>query len=234
MNTDKIITEIISNGDPDFAQWSSPILQIKKSGYGEDDKLLGVRTPFLRQLAKKNNNLTINEIVELLHNEYHEIRSFALMVMINQFKNNITPKSKLVDIYIENADYINNWDLVDISAPNIIGAYVYENRDKISILYDLSETSHLWKQRIAIVSTQYLIKHGFYEPTIKLAEKYLFHPHHLIHKATGWMLRELGKADIQELYSFLDKYASKMPRVELRYAIERLDETQRSYYMGIK
>ena len=158
----------------------------------------------------------------------------ALMILIHKYKTEKYKKENYVKIYLNNADYINNWDLVDVSAPNIVGDYVYTNRDKLDILYDLSNKNHIWKQRIAIVSTQYLIKKRFYEPTIKLSEKYLNHPHHLIHKAVGWMLRELGKQDIKELYSFLDKYANKMPRVMLRYAIERLPEVERKFYLGVK
>lgn len=234
MNLEKIISEIKTYKDEKYAQWSSPLLQINKGGYGENDKILGVRTPILRKLAKKHLNLNLDEIKTLLQNEYHEIRAFALMVMIIKYKTKTENRDNIIDLYIENADFINNWDLVDISAPNILGNYVYENKDKLNILYKLSKTNHLWKQRIAIVATQHLIKQGFYEPTVKLAEAYLTHRHHLIHKATGWMLRELGKSDIKELYAFLDKYANKMPRVTLRYAIERLDETTKNYYMKYK
>ncbi len=233
MNTQEIIKKIKSNADEKFAQWVSPILQVSEGGYGESDKLYGVRTPVLRKIAKEYKDITIDEAEELLHNEYHEIRMTALFILIHKYKENKQERELIVKTYINNADYINNWDLVDISAPNITGNYVYENKDELHLLYDLSELNHLWKQRIAVVSTQYLIKQGFYEPTIKLAEKYINHPHHLIHKATGWMLRELGKKDIEELYSFLDKYAEKMPRVMLRYSIERLTDTKRKYYMTL-
>ena len=233
MITKEIITKIKSNADDNFAKWVSPILQVSEGGYGESDKLYGVRTPILRKIAKEYKNITLSEAEKLLHNEYHEARMTALFILIHKYRENKQERELIVKTYVANADYINNWDLVDISAPNIIGNYVYDNKDELHLLYDLSELNHLWKQRIAIVSTQYLIKQGFYEPTIKLAEKYINHPHHLIHKATGWMLRELGKKDIEELYSFLDKYANKMPRVMLRYSIERLTDTKRKYYMSL-
>ena len=233
MITKEIITKIKSNADDNFAKWVSPILQVSEGGYGESDKLYGVRTPILRKIAKEYKNITLSEAEKLLHNEYHEARMTALFILIHKYRENKQERELIVKTYVANADYINNWDLVDISAPNIIGNYVYDNKDELHLLYDLSELNHLWKQRIAIVSTQYLIKQGFYEPTIKLAEKYINHPHHLIHKATGWMLRELGKKDIEELYSFLDKYADKMPRVMLRYSIERLTDTKRKYYMSL-
>ena len=234
MTTDKIIKTVKSHSDKNFVKWVSPILQVTEGGYGENDKLLGVRTPILRKLAKEFSDISSDDIVTLLHNDYHEIRALALMIMIHRFRHNKSEQESIVNDYIENADYINNWDLVDISASNIIGNFVFDNKDKLNILYDLSKTEHLWKQRIAIVSTQYLIKKGFYEPTIKLSEKYLEHPHHLIHKAVGWMLRELGKKDINELYSFLDKYADIMPRVMLRYAIERFDKPTKDLYLRKK
>lgn len=231
MITEKIIDEIKSNADNNFAKWVSPILQISEDGYGKEDKLYGVRIPALRKIAKTYKNIELEDVEQLLHDEYHETRMTAILILINKYKEDKHIRKHILDLYLDNADHINNWDLVDVSAPNIVGNFVYENNDYLQLLYNLSETDHLWKQRIAIVSTQYLIKQQFYEPTIKLAEKYLTHPHHLIHKATGWMLRELGKKDIEELYSFLDKYAEKMPRVMLRYSLERLPDDKRKYYM---
>ena len=231
MITDKIIEEVKQYSETDFAKWVSPILQVTEGGYGENDKLYGVRVPILRKLAKTYSKIS-NEAVELLlHNEYHEIRLLALFILVIKFKNDKHEQKNIVNLYLKNANYINNWDLVDLSAPYILGNYIYDNIEELSILDELSNSKHLWKERIAIVSTQYLIKQGLYEPTVKLAEKYLTHPHHLIHKASGWMLRELGKKDINELYSFLDKYANKMPRPMLRYSIERLTKEKRDYYM---
>lgn len=234
MSVNEIISEIKTYAEPDFAKWVSPILQVTEGGYGEEDKLIGVRTPILRKLSKKYVDINYDDIETLLHNEYHEVRLLSLFILILKFKADKYKREFIVNRYIENADYINNWDLVDQSAPYIVGDFVFHDRDNLSLLYKLAKSKHLWKQRISIVSTQYLIKNSFYEPTIKLSEYFLIHKHHLIHKAVGWMLRELGKKDIYELYSFLDKYASKMPRVMLRYAIERLDDNRRKYYMSIK
>ena len=230
----KIIEEVKNLKDENHAKWVAPILQVVDGGYGETDKLLGVKTPVLRSIAKKYPDLSLNEIETLLHNEYHEIRLLALFILINLYRKDKHLQGKIVNLYIKNADYINNWDLVDVSAPNIIGEFVNNNRECLSVIYDLTESKHLWKERIAIVSTQCLIKHGFYEPTVEISEKYLTHPHHLIHKAVGWMLRELGKKNKLELYRFLDKFAPQMPRVMLRYAIERMDTPQRKYYMSLK
>lgn len=234
MAVNEIISEIKTYAEPDFAKWVSPILQVTDGGYGEEDKLIGVRTPVLRKLSKKYAEIEYDDVFTLLRNEYHEVRLVSLFILILKYKLDKYKREFIVNKYIENADYINNWDLVDQSAPYIVGDFVFNNKDKLSLLYELANTNHLWKQRISIVSTQYLIKNGFYEPTIKLSEFFLNHEHHLIHKAVGWMLRELGKKDIEELYSFLDKFASKMPRVMLRYAIERLDDNKRKYYMSLK
>ena len=234
MIIENIIKEIEKNSSSDYVKWVAPILQVVEGGYGEKDKLYGVKTPVLRKIAKKYSSIALEDIEKLIENDYHEVRLVGLFILIYQYNHNTYSHKKLVEFYLNKADYINNWDLVDLSAPYLLGDFVYNNKRYLNTLYKLSKESHLWKQRIAIVATQYLIKKGFYEPTIKLAEKYLNHPHHLIHKATGWMLRELGKKDILELYSFLDKYASKMPRVMLRYSIERLSKEDRQYYMSKK
>ena len=234
MITEKIIKEIEKNASPEYVKWVAPIFQVVEGGYGEKDKLYGVKTPILRRIAKEYSTISPDDIETLIKNDYHEVRLVGVFILVHQYKHNIHPAKKIIELYLNNADYINNWDLVDLSAPYLLGDFVYNNKRYLNILYKLSGENHLWKQRIAIVATQYLIKKGFYEPTIRLAEKYLKHPHHLIHKATGWMLRELGKKDILELYSFLDKYASKMPRVMLRYSIERLSKEDRNFYMSKK
>lgn len=234
MSYEQIITEIKKNSNAEYIKWVSAILQIVEGGYGENDKLYGVKTPILRKIAKENSDISLNTIETLLQDKYHEVRLTGLFILIFHYRHNKSLKREIIDLYLRNADNINNWDLVDLSAPYLLGNYIYNNKRNLNILYKLSQENHLWKQRIAIVATQYFIKHGFYEPTIKLAEQYLTHPHHLIHKAVGWMLRELGKKDILELYSFLDKYAPKMPRVMLRYSIERLSIEERKHYMKLK
>jgi len=228
----EIINELKSLSDKDFAKWVAPILQITENGYGNGDKLYGIRTPILRNTAKKYTNIDNNSLEVLLKNEYHEVRMLALLILIHKFDKEKDNK-KYVEIYLKHADYINNWDLVDITAPKVIGKYLWNNKKELNLLENLSKSNHLWKERIAIVSTLYLIKQGFFTPTLKLAEKYIHHPHHLIHKATGWMLREIGKKDINVLYKFLDKYAGKMPRVMLRYSLEKMDKNKKNYYMHL-
>jgi 3-methyladenine DNA glycosylase AlkD len=234
MTVENIIKEVRQYSEKDYAKWVTPILQIKDGGYGENDKLYGVRVPTLRKIGKEYAQIPLNDVEKLLHNEYHEIRLVGIFILLNKYKKNKSEKKLITELYLNNADYINNWDLVDLSAPHIVGDYVYNNKNELDILYNLSNSNHLWKERISIVSTQFLIKKGLYEPTIKLSVKFLTHPHHLIHKAVGWTLRELGKQDRKELYSFLDKYAEKMPRTMLRYSIERLDDKTRKMYLNKK
>lgn len=231
MNYEQVIDEIILHKDDEYRKWVEPILQINDGGYGNGDKLYGVRVPYLRKIAKTYADLGIDDVVELLHNEYHEVRLTSLFILLNKYKRNPKIRDEIINIYLHNIKYINNWDLVDMTAPQLLGSYIYEYPEKVSILEALSNSKDLWKERIAIVATLYFIKNKSYIPTIKLAKKYLKHEHHLIHKATGWMLREIGKSDINELYSFLDRYFARMPRVMLRYAIERLDEQTRKKYM---
>ncbi|MCD8377784.1 MAG: DNA alkylation repair protein [Candidatus Gastranaerophilales bacterium] len=234
MITDKIIKTVKKYSEKDYAVWISTILQIQKGGYGANDKILGVRVPILRKIAREYSSISLEDVEILLKNEYHEIRLLALFILIIRFKNNKSERLYILELYLNSVEYINNWDLVDISAPNILGKYIYDNMDRLDLLDKLSCSSQLWEQRIAIVSTQYLIKNGMYKPTIKLAERFLTHSHHLIHKAAGWMLRELGKRDINELYGFLDRFAARMPGIMLRYAIERLAPEKRKYYLKIK
>ena len=170
----------------------------------------------------------------MLHHEIHEYRLSALLALVHRYKKekNEILQQEIVDFYIANSCQCNNWDLVDLSAPYILGNHLLKHPSQ-SLLNDLSNDSCLWRQRIAIVSTLMLIRHNKYDDTLQLCHKYLSHPHPLIHKATGWMLREVGKKEEQTLLRFLDKHSCEMPRTALRYAIERLSPEKRQYYMAI-
>jgi len=198
--------------------------------YGEGDIFLGIKVPLQRKVAKKYSALSLTDIQILLQSQIHEYRFTALIVLINQYtKANQTKKQEIFNFYIHNTERINNWDLVDISAPKIVGDYLLEQpRD---ILYQLARSSNLWERRIAIVATQIFIKNHDFEETLKLAEILLRDEHDLIHKAVGWMLREVGKREQRVEETFLDKYHKNMPRTMLRYAIEKFDETKRQYYL---
>lgn len=203
--------------------------------YGEGDLFLGVTVPNLRQVAKKHaSRMTLNDLEIMLHSPYHEVRLLSLIVMTLQYeKGTDEKKADLVDLYLRNLHRINNWDLVDTSAHKIIGAY-YFDKDR-GILADLARRDHLWSQRVSVISTLYFIQKGEYEDTLKLAEILLNHPHDLIHKAVGWMLREVGKRDLEKEIAFLDLHYKNMPRTMLRYAIEKFEEPIRQEFLkGIR
>lgn len=180
--------------------------------------------------------ITIDEVEKLLHSEFHEARTLAVSILVKKFekaKKDIALKKEIVELYLRNVAHINNWDLVDISAYKILGAFVYEQGDS-SILYELSDSKHLWSERMSVVSCMYLIKRDKFEDIKIMAAKFLSHKHDLMHKAVGWMLREMGKRNLDELRNFLNNYAPKMPRTMLRYAIEKLSPEERKKYMQAK
>lgn len=202
-----------------------------KIKYKRRDKFKGITVPYLRKVAKKYYKiLTLKELDIFLHSEIHEYRLFALLVLVLQFQSvlkenqNVYRKlKKIVTYYLKNIDYINNWDLVDLSAPKILGNFLYLYPEK-KILYKLANSKHLWKERISILTTFYFIKKGDFEDILILSEKFLNHSHSLIHKAVGWMLREMGKQNKSILLEFLKKHSNSMPPIMYRYAIEKLNE----------
>ncbi len=200
--------------------------------YGEGDRFIGVVVPNIRIVARNHKSESLDIISRLLDSEWHEMRMCGLMILVEQCRKS-TPKSVL-DFYLSRTGRINNWDLVDLSAPTVVGGYVAEHPDEAVLLDRLAESELLWDQRVSIVSTQTLIRKGILEPTFSLAEKMLNHPHDLMHKAIGWMLREAGKKDQARLESFLDIHASRMPRTMLRYSIEKFPEPLRQHYLHLK
>ncbi|MFA6228023.1 MAG: DNA alkylation repair protein [Patescibacteria group bacterium] len=202
--------------------------------YGEGDKFLGVAVPEQRKLARQCNQLALSDLEKLLHSGIHEERLTALIILADQFKRGDSKiQGKIFKLYLKNTRYINNWDLVDLSAPNIVGAWLYR-RDR-RILYRLAESKLLWDRRIAMLATFYFICRGDCVDTIKIAKILLTDQHDLIHKAVGWMLREVGKrGNEKELKFFLDQHSARMPRTMLRYAIERLPTGERKKYLANK
>ncbi len=226
-----ILTQILNLKDDAQAQNLSRFFKTGKGQYGYGDKFLGIKVPQTRELVKKfYGQVSVEELEKLLHNEYHEVRLFALLSLVAIFEKQKDKRELIFDLYLKNTEYINNWDLVDLSAPKIVGRYCFEQQDD-SKIFELADTKHLWSERIAIVSQWYSIKKGQYKTIQKLAKKFLTHKHDLIHKSTGWMLRELGKMDEKILCDFLDKYSKKMPRTMLRYAIEKFDKEKKEKYM---
>ncbi|XDD45475.1 DNA alkylation repair protein [Leptospira sp. WS39.C2] len=204
--------------------------------YAEGDQFLGVTVPKQRIVAKKfAKDLTLDDLQSLIRSPYHEVRLTTLLILIQKYQTkNILEmeKERIVQFYFKNTKNINNWDLVDISADKILGDYYFDkNKD---FLMNLRNSKDLWENRIAILCTFHWIRRGHYTETISLCEHYLNHPHDLIHKATGWMLREIGKRDIQILRNFLKQHAAKMPRTMLRYAIEKLTPSERKKWLETK
>jgi 3-methyladenine DNA glycosylase AlkD len=201
-------------------------------GYGEGDRFLGVRVPSTRKVAKAYGSTTLDEIALLLHSPWHEVRLCALFILVERYRRTDDKKS-VVDFYLSHLQGVNNWDLVDSSAPQILGEYLKHNSDR-SVLYEFAASENLWKRRIGIVATQALLRDGQYDDTLNLAAMLLDEPHDLVRKATGWMLRELGKKAPKKLEAFLQMHAAEMPRMMLRYAIEKLDKHERRYFLDLK
>ena len=202
-------------------------------GYAQGDKFLGVMVPQTRLLMKKYwKEISLDETRELLESGFHEERLLALLILVKKFeKGDDKIKNDIFDLYLANTEFINNWDLVDLSAPRIAGAYLYD-KDK-SILFELAKSKSLWERRISILATFWFIAKGESEFALKIAEILVDDKHDLIHKACGWMLREIGKRCGQDSEEkFLDKHYEAMPRTMLRYAIERFDNKKRKHYMG--
>lgn len=201
--------------------------------YGEGDFFLGVTVPVQRTIAKQFRALSTAEIRKLLQSKWHECRLTALFILVMQFERSKEPvRRQLVEFYLANLDRVNNWDLVDSSASKILGVYSIEVPEFRKQIEQLAASGHLWKERVAIIATQAHIKQGDFRQLLKLAKSFLGHEHDLIHKAVGWMLREMGDKDVQPLTAFLDSNCKKMPRTMLRYAIEKLPAESRKRYLG--
>lgn len=201
-----------------------------KGEYGEGDRFLGVTVPNIRAIAKLHKDISIEEIRELLQSEWHEVRLCALIIMVEKSKKKDEAlRKELFNLYLSQTKRINNWDLVDLSCRFIIGEYLLDkSRD---ILYHLAQSPLLWDNRIAIVSTYAFIRKGQLEDTYALSDLMMHHPHDLMHKAIGWMLREAGKRDSERLYDYVMSHRADMPRTMLRYAIEKFSPKERAILM---
>jgi 3-methyladenine DNA glycosylase AlkD len=226
----QIKTDLKNLRNPEKAKVLQKFFKTGKNQYGEGDIFLGINVPEQRKIAKKYSDLTLKELKKLLSSKIHEHRLTSLLILIIKFnKTDEHGKKEIVNFYLNNTNYINNWDLVDLSADKILGKYLLD-KDK-SILYKLAKSDNLWERRIAIISTFAFIKNNNFKDTLKIAELLLEDDHDLIHKAVGWMLREIGKRDQKIEEIFLKKHYKKMPRTMLRYAIERFDENKRKFYL---
>ena len=201
-----------------------------KGEYGYGDIFLGVRAPDVRDVAKRfSQTITLIELTELIQNPIHEVRLCALIILVNKY--NKEGSDRIFEYYLKHLNSINNWDLVDASAPHIVGDYLYKNPEKSEILLEFSRSKNLWIRRISIVSTFTFIKNSEFNKTLEIANLLLNDDHDLIHKAVGWMLREIYKRDEILIKQFLRQNYAQIPRTTLRYAIERMDKEERLLYL---
>ena len=234
MNADLLIAELKTIGSKekiaDFARY----FKTEPGQYGHGDLFLGVNIPQNRALCKKYRNIELTELDKLFTSPYHESRLAAAIILNHKFKlaKTAIERKNLFDFYIKEvkAGWVNNWDIVDISAP-YMGAFLSELNDNNSLLLDLANSKSLWERRTSIMMTFALIRQKNYQPTILISKTLLSDDHDLIHKAVGWMLRELGKRDLNLLQGFLTTHASQMPRTMLRYAIEKFPENERKRWL---
>lgn len=218
---------------PEKAAFFPKFFKTGKGEYGEGDLFLGVTVPDQRSVAKEfYAKINLKELSQLLSSPYHEHRLTALLMLISTFEKtkDQAVKDEVVEFYLNHLQHINNWDLVDTSCYKILGRYSFENQ-KENLLRELSKSDQMWHKRIAVVGTMYYIKKGFFELTKEFVTQNLHHPHDLMHKANGWLLREMGNKNEVELINYLNQYYKEMPRTCLRYAIEKLDEDVRQDYL---
>lgn len=228
-----ITKELHAHADPKKAVNYSRFFKTGKGEYGEGDIFLGIVVPVQRKISRQYKNLSLKETEKLLQSTYHEYRLTALFILVLTYeKASAEKQTEIYELYMSNLAYINNWDLIDLSAPKIVGYYLMTHPEKQNILSVLAQSENLWERRIAIMATFPFIKRKQFDLTFAIAEMLIHDTHDLIHKAVGWMLREIGKIDQQAEEVFLKKYYKTMPRTMLRYAIEKFDEKKRAYYMS--
>ena len=230
-----MIGQMLAKADPSQVEGLSRFFKTGPGQYGEGDRFLGIKVPVTRRVVKECWKQTgFDELEECLASEYHEIRLAGLLALVEMYshaRKDMSLRSRCIDFYLSHTDRINNWDLVDLSCYNLLGDWLLD-KDR-SLLYRLaSDGKSIWEQRIGMVSTMAFIRQGQLDDTFAIADILLNHPHDLIHKAVGWLLRETGKRDMDALRVFLDHRAASMPRTMLRYAIEKFPERERLAILG--
>jgi 3-methyladenine DNA glycosylase AlkD len=222
---------LLQLANPEKAILSTRYFKTAKGEYGEGDIFIGLSNPQVQALVKEHWKSTdMTDIQELINDKIHELRFAGLLVLVAKLpKSSSFQQQEIADFYVRNVQQINNWDLVDCSAYKVLGKFLLD-KDR-QILYELADSGHLWSERIAVVSCLEFIRNGQFSDIFKLSEKFLTHKHALMHKACGWMLREVGKRDELALEEFLDEHLKNMPRTMLRYAIERMEEGKRLKYL---
>ena len=231
-NYEAIKEELKKYSNAEKAEFLPKYFQAFPGGYGEGDEFLGIVVPYQREIARKYyQKISFSEIEKLLHEPIHEYRLTALFILTLQYEKSkvATERDAIVNLYIDNLAHINNWDLIDSSAHKILGPYFIDS-DK-STLYQFAHSGNIWKQRVSIITTLHFIHHQQYDDALNIATILLNHKHDLIHKAVGWILREIGKKNFDVEFEFLMKYYRKMPRTMLRYAIEKFQENVRQEFL---
>lgn len=225
--TRQILNRLHQLSNSDIAVHSQRFFKTGKGEYGEGDQFLGIRVPTIRKCVREYRNIPIDDTLDILKSPFHEARLLALLILVSKYSsaNTISEKKLIYHSYLNNTKFINSWDLVDTSAEHVVGAHLF-SRDKNPI-YKLARSKDLWERRIGIISTFYFIKRNDFSDTLAISELLLQDREDLIHKAVGWMLREVGKRNKICEEEFLAKHYKQMPRTMLRYAIEKLPETER-------
>jgi len=230
MSLNEIRKEIAKQKNPAQAMVLQRFFKTGKGEYGEGDVFFGIKVPEQRKIAKQFKYLSLDDLKTLIHSKVHEERLISAFILVDKYKSGDEKKNKIIfDFYLKNRKGINNWDLVDLSAPKIVGAYLIDKEK--DLLYKFAHSKDLWEKRISIISTQTFIREHFFEDTLNISEILIQDKHDLIHKAVGWMLREIGNRDLETEEEFLKKFYKKMPRTMLRYAIEKFPEQKRINYL---
>ncbi len=230
MSFENLKKSLKENSNSEQAKLLQRFFKTGKGEYGEGDVFIGLKVPVQRKIAKENSDLTFDELKILIESKIHEERLTALLILVSRFpKSGEVEKKKIFNFYISNKSHINNWDLVDLSAPNIVGDFLL-NKNK-EMLYKMARSKNLWDKRISVLSTFRFIKENDFKVSLDISKILLKEDHDLIHKAVGWMLREIGKRNLEAEEKFLKENYKQMPRTMLRYAIEKFPESKRKKYL---
>lgn len=227
--------DIRKNASKERARASARFFKTGKGEYGEGDRFLGLTMGEVRKLSKQYRNLDFSHVVKLLESSWHEERMIGLLILVLRYEEakSVPEKRTVFDFYIAHREAVNSWDLVDATTPNIVGDFLSQQKNR-DILYRFARSKNLWERRMAILATYRFVRSGDFHDTVSLATLLLRDTHDLIHKATGWMLREIGKRDELTLIRFLEQYATEMPRTMLRYALEKFSPERRQYFLKKK
>lgn len=233
MTSTAVEAALREQANPEKAAFFPRFFKTGPGEYGEGDQFIGVVVPEQRKIARRFRELPLAEVRALLLSEWHECRLTALLILVGKYEKAREPelRRELCEFYLSVLDRVNNWDLVDSSAHKILGPWLRESGE-FSVLDDLAGSGHLWRERVSVIATMHFLKFDEFEWTLALSERFLDHPHDLMHKACGWVLREAGKKDVAVLRGFLEKFVARMPRTMLRYAIEKLDKAERQEWMS--